>query len=168
MVSDPVQGLLAKIETLQDNVGTPGPVVVPLGNEDVEGILAGVSAWPVTAVMSKSDRLGQGDVDADSAGDRRRDLGHLEGVRQPGALVIGRKDHDLGLAGESAEGCGMHNPIAVPFEAGALVVRLLRNRPIACSLGERRARAKRGTLSLLPQLAAHERSGTEGGVRPRM
>jgi hypothetical protein len=55
---------------------------------------------------------------------------------QSSALVIGGKDDNLGFAGESSEGCGVHDSIAVTLKAGALVVRLLRNGAITSSFGK--------------------------------
>ena len=116
---------------MQHDVGTPGPVIISVWNEDVEGILAGVSARPVTAVVPESDRVGESHVNADAAGDRGSDLSHLESVGQPGSLVVGWIDDHLGLTGQPPERSGVHNPIAVTFEAGALVIRLFRESPIS-------------------------------------
>ena len=104
----------------QDDVGAPRPVVVALGQERVERVLAGVPAGPVAAVVAERDGVGQGDVEPGAAGDRGGHLGDLERVGQPGPLVVGRVDHDLGLAGQPAEGGGVHDPVAVALEAGAL------------------------------------------------
>ena len=49
----------AQIQTMQHDVGTPGPVIISLRNEDVEGILARVSARAMTAVVPEGDRVGQ-------------------------------------------------------------------------------------------------------------
>jgi hypothetical protein len=57
-------------------------------------------------------------------------------MRQSGALVISWIDHDLGFAGQAPERSRVHNPVAVTFKAGALVIRLLRNRPVSRSLGK--------------------------------
>jgi hypothetical protein len=111
-------------------------VVVSLWDEKVECVFARVPARSVTAVMAQGDCLNQGHIDSDPASDRGRHLSDLKGVCQPGALVIGRKDNNLGLAGEPPEGRGMHNPIAIMLETGALVVRLLCDGAIPRSLGE--------------------------------
>jgi hypothetical protein len=100
-------------------------MIKPLANKDVKGILARVSARAVTAVMPESDRLRKGGIDADLASDRRRDLSYFEGMGESGALVVGREDDDLSLTREPSECSGVHNPIAITFEAGALVVGLL-------------------------------------------
>jgi hypothetical protein len=136
-------------------------MVVSGWDEKVEGVLAGVPTRPVTAVMAESDGLNQGHIDAHAAGDRGRYLSHLEGVGQPSALMIGRKDDDLGLARKPPKCRGVHNPIPVALEAGALIVRLFCDGAIPSSVGKSRARSQRGTLLLLPQLPIHN------GPRPR-
>ena len=136
MVTNPVQSLGAQVEILKDNVGTPGSVVIPLGNERIERIFASVPAGSMTAVVPESHRLRQGHVDIDAACDRCRNLGHLESVREASALVVGGKDHDLRFAGQAPESCGMHNPIAVTFETGALLVGLLDNRSVSRTVGK--------------------------------
>ena len=102
-----------------------GPVVVALGDEGVERVLAGVPAGSVAAVVTQGDRVDQGHVGPDPAGDRGGDLGDLQRVGQPGPLVVTGVDHDLGLAGQPAERGRVHDPVPVPLEAGALGVRFL-------------------------------------------
>ncbi len=94
-------------------------MVVPLGDVRREGILAGVSARAVTAVVAERDGLGQGGVEADGASNAHGDLGHFEGMGQPGALMVIGGDEDLRLAGQTPEGVGMQDAIPVTFEAGA-------------------------------------------------
>ena len=79
-------------------------------------VVPGAKALPV------GDGLGERRVEPARPGHRDRHLGHLEGVGQPGALVVGRVDHDLGLAGQPAERGRVHDPVAVALEAGALDV----------------------------------------------
>jgi hypothetical protein len=86
--------------------------------------------------MRESHRLRQGHIDVDAACDRCRNLGHLESVREASALVVGGKDHDLRFACQAPESCGMHNPIAVTFETGALLVGLLDNRSVSRTVGK--------------------------------
>jgi hypothetical protein len=141
-------------------------VVKSLRNENVEGILTRVSARPMTAVVPQGDRVGQGYVDADPTGDRGRDLGHFESVGQPGALVVAWINDDLRLAGQAPERSGVHNPITVPLEAGALVIGLLRDRPISSSCGKGSAGAERCSFALLPKLTTHDWSCPRTGLWP--
>ena len=80
-------------------------------------------SWPramasVSATLSRSARAM-----------RRGHLGHLEGVGQPGALVVVGEDEDLGLAGQAPEGGGVQDAVAVALEAGAPGVGRLGRRP---------------------------------------
>ena len=151
---------------MQHNIGAPGAVIISLGNEDVEGILARVASRPMTAVVPEGDRVGQRHVDADPAGDRSRDLGHLESMGQPGALVVAWIDDNLCLAGQAPEGRGVHNPIAVTFEAGALIIGLLCDGPISRSCGKGSAGAERRSFPLLPKLTMHDQTWPGAGLRP--
>lgn len=111
-------------------------MVIPIGNEGIERILAGVPAGSMTAVVPESHRLRQGHVDIDAACDRCRDLGYLESVREAGALMVGGKDNDLCFAGQTPESCGVDNPVAVTFEARALLIGLLRNSSVSRPVGK--------------------------------
>ncbi len=138
-------------------------MVVALGQEGVEGVLAGVPARPVAAVVAQRDRLGQGDVHPDVAGDRGGHLGHLQRVGQPGALVIAGVHHDLGLPGQPPKGGGVHDPVAVAFEAGPLRVGLLLPGSIAGAEGPG---GRGGEMLGLPRLALLAQDRT-GQVQPR-
>ena len=50
---------------------------------------------------------------------------------QAGPLVVFWEDEHLGLAGETAEGRGVQDPISVPLKAGPELVRRLFDRPVA-------------------------------------
>ena len=85
----------------------------------------------MTAVVTERDRLSQGDVEATGTGDAAGDLGHFEGMGEPGALMISRKNEHLGLTGQTSE-CGpMEDPVAVSFEAGPHRVGLFIKSPVA-------------------------------------
>ena len=71
VVADPVECLLAQVQSGERDVGAPHGVVEPVGEEDPEGVLAGVTAGAVAAVVTERDGLGQGHVEAAGAGDRR-------------------------------------------------------------------------------------------------
>ncbi len=90
---------------------TPRRVVEASGHVGVERVLAGVATGPVAAVVPERDGLGERDVEPQRPGDGARDLGHLERVGQPGALVVLGEHEDLGLARQATErrwrgGCG--------------------------------------------------------------
>ena len=154
-----------RLSGAQHHVGAPRAVVVALGDEGVERVLTGVAARAVTAVVAEGDGVGQGDVDPDAAGDRGGDLGDLQGVGQPGALVVGGVDHHLGLAGQPAEGGGVHDPVPVALEAGPLGVRLLG--PARFPAPSARVAPGRSVLALplLAQLPADHRPGPGTGAR---
>ena len=78
----------AQVERSEGDVGAPRRVVEPTGQVGVERVLAGVAARPVAAVVAEGDRLGEGHVQPAGPGDGRGDLGHLERVGEPGALVV--------------------------------------------------------------------------------
>lgn len=139
----------------QHHVGAPRTVVVPLGQEGVEGVLAGVPPGAVATVVTQCDRLGQGDVHPDAAGDRGGDLRDLERVGEPGALVIGGVHDDLRLAGQPAERRRVDDAVAVPFEAGALRVRSLLARPLPRSDGPGGTGDQELLLACFPLLAQH-------------
>ena len=77
-------------------------------------------------------------------------------MRQSGALVVGWIDDHLGLAGQASERGGVHNPIAVTFEAGAFVIGLLRDRPVSRSLGKGSAGSERRSFALLSKFTTHD------------
>jgi hypothetical protein len=72
-------------------------VVVAAVEVGAEGLLAGVAAGAVPAVVPERDGFGEGDVEAGGPGHGGGHLGDLEGVGEPGALVIVGKHEDLGL-----------------------------------------------------------------------
>ena len=104
VVADAVEGLPAQVERRQRHVGAPGGVVEAAVDVGGEGVLAGVAARAVAAVVPEGDGLGQRHVEPAGPGDAGGHLGHLEGVGQPGPLVVVGEDEDLGLAGQPPEG----------------------------------------------------------------
>jgi hypothetical protein len=91
-------------------------------------------------------------------------LRHFESVGQPGALVVAWKDDNLGLAGQAPERCGVHNAIAVTFEACALVIRFLRDGPTSCAFGKCGARAEHRSFALLSKFPTHDWSMPGAGM----
>ena len=118
-------------------------------------------SWPraiasVSATLSPSARATDGG-----------DLGDLEGVGEPGALVVVGEDEHLGLAGQAAERAGVQDAVAVALEAGAPRVGLPPSTAAlagAVGRGWRRG-ARRAVLGVLARLA-RRRSGRRPGARP--
>jgi hypothetical protein len=89
-------------------------------------------------------------------------------MRQPGALVVARVHHDLCLAGQPAEGGGVHDPVAVPLEARPLGVRGLGDRAVAGALGEGGAAPEGLALALLAELTVDDRARADLGPGARV
>jgi len=60
----------------------------------------------------------------------------------------------------------VHNPIAITFEAGALVIRFLRDGPASCAFGKSGARTERRSFALLAKFPTNNwaRSGASLGT----
>ena len=101
------------------------PAVVP--HQVVQHLLSRVAEGGVAEVVGQRDRLGEVLVEAERPGDRPRDLRDLEGVREPGAVVVALVvDEDLGLVLEPAEGARMNDPVPVALVRRPERVGLLR------------------------------------------
>ena len=71
-------------------------------------------------VMGERAGLGEILVEAERARQRARDLGDLQGVGEPRAIVVALVvDEHLRLVGEPAEGGGMDDAIAIAAEIAA-------------------------------------------------
>ena len=134
VVADAVERLEAEVERCEHDVGAPDGVVVPTVDVGRQGVLAGVAARAVPAVVPQRDGLGERDVQPEGAGDRRRHLGHLQGVGEAGALVVVGEDEHLGLAGQPPEGGGVEDAVPVALEAGSVGVGLLGQLAVAGAL----------------------------------
>ena len=83
----------------------------------VESALTGVAERRVADVVDQGEGLGEVLVEAEAGGNGAGDLGDLDGVGEAGAEVVGgAAGEDLGLAGETAEGSGLDNALAVTLE----------------------------------------------------
>ena len=169
VVADAVEGLGAEVERRQHDVGAPDGVVVAVGEVGVEGVLGGVAARTVAAVVAEGDGLGERDVEPQRPGDGGGDLGDLEGVGEAGALVVVGEDEDLGLAGEAPEGGGtVQDAVAVALEARAHRIGLLGEVAVP---GTDRPRGPGGELQVLhglPLGAQQRRDRTERRARLAM
>jgi hypothetical protein len=91
-----------------------------VGERLVECLLARVAEGGVAEVVTEADRLGEVLVQAECSGDRARDPGGLEGVREARAVMVAlRVDEDLRLVLEPAEALRVDDAVAVALERGA-------------------------------------------------
>ena len=114
-------------------------------------------------IVGERQRLGQILVEAERAGERARDLGHLERMGEPRAVMVAFVEHeDLGLVLEAAERGRMDDAVAVAAErAAALADRLGDAAGRGCGPGRRRrAHASSQLPCILARLA-----GTARGLR---
>ena len=90
--ADAVAHLPGEVEVLQDleDAHALGGVVPAAGRGEVgrERLLAGVPERRVADVVAERDRLGERLVERQGGGERTRDLGHLERVRQARDVVV--------------------------------------------------------------------------------
>ena len=92
----------------------------PSGDQAVQHPLADVAEGGVPQVVAQGDGLGQVLVEAQGAGDGPGHLLHLQGVGEPGPVVVAQRRHEhLGLVLEPAKGLAMEDPVPIPHEAGA-------------------------------------------------
>ena len=128
-----------------------------LAQAAIQHVLADVTERRVSEVMPETDRLGEVLVQRERARDGARDARHLEGVSEPGAVVValGRDEH-LRLVLEPTEGLGVHDPVAVALERRPqAAVRLADGAPPRIG-----ARRERGELAILARAHAQlERRG---------
>ncbi len=114
------------------------------------------TSWP------EAQRLGQRLVERQVAGDGAADLGDVEGVGEPGDVVVALGVHeDLGLVLQPAERLRVEDAVTVALEGGAVAVGELGHRP---ALRLRRPRRPGGEQLVLEPFrvlsgAAEERSG---------
>ena len=114
-----VQPSTVELETL-DHAHALIDVGEAARQDRVQTFFAGVTERGVAQVVPESDGLGQVFVEAQGARHRPGDLRDLEGVRQPGAVVVTlRREEDLRLVLEPPEGLGVDDPVAVALVIGA-------------------------------------------------
>ena len=110
--------------------------------------LPGVAEWGVAEVVAQSDRLDQVLVQPQRPPDRPRDLRHLEGVGEAGAVMVARRgDEDLGLAHQPAERLGVDDPVAIALKRRAQIALILGQPPERAP----RPRRRRGKPAILPR-----------------
>ncbi len=102
VVAHAVDRLRAEVQRGQSHVHAVHRVVVAARDVRGERLLARVTTGTVPAVVREGDRFGEREAEISGAGDARRDLRDLDGMREARAemIVLGRDEH-LTLAGES-------------------------------------------------------------------
>ena len=130
VVADAVAHLPGEVETLPvvlQHLHHPGALLVVLEAAQaqlpehlVKDALAGVAEGSVAQVVAERDSLGQVFVQPQRPRRRPGDAGHLQGVRQPGAVVVALgRDEDLGLVLEPPERLAVDDAVAVALVGGA-------------------------------------------------
>jgi hypothetical protein len=118
-----------------------------------------VAEGRVAEVVAQADRLDEVLVERERAGDRARDLRHLERVCHAGAVVVAlRCDEHLRLVLQAAKRLAVHDPVAVALQRRAQRAVLLGDG----ALGRVGARGQRGELGLLPRAAARGEALRDG------
>ena len=106
------------------------------GEAAIERALAGMTERRMAEVVGERAGLGEVLVEAQRARQRARDLGHFEGVGEPGAVMIALVvDEHLGLVGEPAERDGMDDAVAIATEIAARGARRLGMEPAPARRG---------------------------------
>jgi hypothetical protein len=163
MVSNSVESFGAEIEWGQNDIGAPNGMVEAVGEIRGEGILAGMTAGPVAAIVPESDCLGERLVEMQLSGDGYGDLCDLEGMGQSGSSVIVREDEDLGLSGETAKRSRpVEDAISVALETCPNWIGWLGDGPVAAFDGSRGARSEKYGLKRF-SFRSHERLGCPNG-----
>jgi hypothetical protein len=112
-------GGVALLEVLDDAEGVEVVVEAAAMKAEalVQGALAGVAEGRMANVVDEGKGLGKVFVEAEFGGSGAGDLGDLDGVGEAAAKVVGGSaGEDLRLAGEAAEGAGLHDALAIALE----------------------------------------------------
>ena len=130
MLHQPFQRLPAQIEPVELGIAPLQPrhdpqclgvVVEPAmaGHAFGQCILPRMAEGGVAEIMRESECFGQILVEPERPGQSAGDLRHLDRMGQPGAEVVAvRRDEDLRLVLQPAEGRGMDDAVAVTLENG--------------------------------------------------
>src|SRR5215213_4797792 len=94
-------------------------VVSKAGKRIGQSRLTGVAERRVTEIVAETNRLDEVLIEEERPADGAGDLGHLEGVGEPGAVVVtSGSDKDLGLVHQPAKALGMEDAVTVALEGG--------------------------------------------------
>ena len=128
VLEEPFKRLPGEIETIKVRIAAlergHGPqrlrVVIKaadIGKATIKRALAGMTERRMSEIVPKRDRLREILVEPERAGERARDLGNFEGMREARAVVVALvEDEHLGLVGQPPERRRMDNPIAITPE----------------------------------------------------
>ena len=130
MREDPVAHGLRQIQpapvSLEHRDHSQRVLVVPeakaeaLGQAFIERRFADMPERRVPEVVTKTDRLREILVQRESPGDRSRNLGHLERVGEPGAVMVACGQHEhLRLVLQAPEGLAMDDPVTITLKRRA-------------------------------------------------
>jgi hypothetical protein len=164
MVPNAIECFNAKIEWLENDIGTPHCMVVTAGNKRVEGVFACVSAWPMAAVVAEGDGLGQGDVEAKAARYRSCNLCDFECVSKSCSLMVVGENEDLCFSRKSTEGRRVENSIAITFKAGSELIGIFFDRSCASTGRSSGPRGEKLVILCFTFFAA-DAVGSNGGRR---
>jgi hypothetical protein len=103
VVSDAIKSLSTKVEWYEGDICSPYRVVIAIAEVGAERVFARMASRAVPAVVANSDCLSKVDVQAKRPRYRASNLGNFECVGKACALVVIRKDEDLGFASETTK-----------------------------------------------------------------
>jgi len=129
VVEDSIPDRVAEVETRSvalEPVDDPQRVLVmakraseALGQTAIEDVLAEVAEGRMPEIVAEADRLDEVLVETERAGDGPRDSRDLEGMREPGAVVIALgSDEYLRLVLQTPKRLAVNDPVAVALERG--------------------------------------------------
>jgi hypothetical protein len=97
-----------------------------IGKNFVQDRFAGMTERGVAKVVTQSNGFGKYLIELKGLGHRSCDLGNLQGMGEPRAVVIsGGREKNLGLVFETAERLGVDDPISVTLEGRSDFARFL-------------------------------------------
>ena len=116
---------IAGLQKLHDPQCLGIVVEAPLVAEQFgERVFSGVAERRMADVVGERQRLDKVFVEGERAGEGAGDTGHLEGVREPAAVVVAVvAREDLRLVGKPSEGGRVDDPVAVALVGAAKLVR---------------------------------------------
>ena len=158
MIADAVEGFRAQVERSQRNISPPRRMIESIREKEIECIFAGVSARPVSTVVSEGNCFGQCNVEPECSRDARCHLCDFQRMGEPGALVVVGENKDLCFAGKPAKRGSVQNAISVPFKTRPPCIRFLGPLAHSSAAGAGRPRHQEQGLPLLSSKAINANS----------